>query len=232
MMTCLHYGIHLHVDSPQRKRRWGLKCFVELPGISAQEAAPVKMVLPDSHQQSMYDGPDSHFAQGDTEFTAMLRSCFPRMWSKSPVRSHTWSLPPRRLTEGLNGRQDLSQHRSPTMYREDRMRSSSQTSFTEETVAPQRCDPPSYTACHLNDMKDVDGVQEYGNPRFLSSRRSPLDQVFTRTNRPRVEISDHHERADGVGYIDGPIHTGSFPEHHSGERSKYGESVTTRFLKS
>ncbi|WMV23424.1 hypothetical protein MTR67_016809 [Solanum verrucosum] len=177
----------------------------------------------DSHQQSMYDGPDSHFAQGDTEFTAMQRSGFPRMWSKSPVRSCTWSLPPRRLTEGLNGRQDLSQHRSPTMYREDKIRSSSRTSFTEETIAPQRRDPPSYTACRLNDMRDVDGVQEYGNPRFLSSRRSPPDQVFTRTNRQRVEISDHHERADGVGYIDGPIHTGSFPEHHSGERSKYGE---------
>ncbi|WMV25151.1 hypothetical protein MTR67_018536 [Solanum verrucosum] len=32
-----------------------------------------------SHQQSMYDGPDSHFAQGDTEFTAIQRSGFPRM---------------------------------------------------------------------------------------------------------------------------------------------------------
>ncbi|KAH0678542.1 hypothetical protein KY284_019627 [Solanum tuberosum] len=78
-----------------------------------------------SHQQSIYDGPDHHFFQGKTKFTAMQRSGFPRIWSKSPYRSRTWSLPPRRLTEGLNGHQDLSQHRFPVMYWEDRMRSSS-----------------------------------------------------------------------------------------------------------
>ncbi|KAK6790965.1 hypothetical protein RDI58_010046 [Solanum bulbocastanum] len=159
----------------------------------------------------------------DTKFTAMQRSGFPRMWSRFPVRSHSWSLPPRRLTEGLNGRQDLSQQRSPVMYREDRMRSTSRTSFTEEAIAPQRRDPPSYTARSLNYMRDVDNVQEYGHPRSLSSRGSPPDQVFTRTNRPRVEILDHQERADGVGYFDGPIHTGRFPELQSGERRKYGE---------
>ncbi|WMV25152.1 hypothetical protein MTR67_018537 [Solanum verrucosum] len=27
-------------------------------------------------------------------------------------------------------------------------------------IVPQRCDPPSYTACRLNDMRDVNGVQE------------------------------------------------------------------------
>ncbi|KAH0694991.1 hypothetical protein KY285_022088 [Solanum tuberosum] len=41
-----------------------------------------------------------------TKSTAMQRSGFPRIWLKSPVRSRTWSLPPRRLTEGLNGHQD------------------------------------------------------------------------------------------------------------------------------
>ncbi|KAK4720831.1 hypothetical protein R3W88_011064 [Solanum pinnatisectum] len=149
--------------------------------------------------------PNHHFGQGDNaKFTAMQRSGFPRMWSKSPVRSRTWSLPPRTLTEGLNGRQNLSQHRSPVMYREDRIRSSSRTSFTEEAIATQRRDPPSYTARHLNNMRDVDAV-------------------FTRTNRPIVEILDHHSRADGDGYFDGPIHTGRFPELHSDERRKYGE---------
>ncbi|KAG5608908.1 hypothetical protein H5410_020189 [Solanum commersonii] len=143
----------------------------------------------------------------DTKFTAMQRSGFPRMWSRSPVRSRSWSLPLRRLTEGLNGRQDLSQQRSPVMYREDRMRR----------------DPPSYTALRLNDMRDVDDVQEHGHPRCLSSRRSPSDQVVTTTNRPRVEILDQQQRADGVGYFDGPIHTGRFPELHSGKRRKYGE---------
>ncbi|WMV23430.1 hypothetical protein MTR67_016815 [Solanum verrucosum] len=159
----------------------------------------------------------------DTKFTAMQRSSFPRMWSRSPVRSRSWSLPPRRLTEGLNGHQDLSQQRSPVMYREDRMRSSSRTSFTEEAIASQRRDPPSYTAHRLNDMRDVDDAQEYGHPRSLSSRRSPPDQVYARTNRPRVEILDDQERADGDGYFDVPIHTGRFPELHSGKRRKYGE---------
>ncbi|KAH0679158.1 hypothetical protein KY284_020243 [Solanum tuberosum] len=153
----------------------------------------------------------------------MQRSGFPRMWSKCPVRSRTWSLPPMRLTERLDGHQDLSQQRSPIMYREDRTRSSSRTSFTEETIAPQRHDSPSYTTCRLNDMRDVDGVQEYWNPRSLYSRRSSPNQVFTRTNRLGVDISDHHERADGVWYFDGLIHTSRFPEHHSGEKSNYGE---------
>ncbi|WMV23431.1 hypothetical protein MTR67_016816 [Solanum verrucosum] len=126
----------------------------------------------------------------------------------SPVRSHTWSPPWMRWTERFNGHQDSSQHRSRVMYREDRIRSSPQTSFTKEAIAHQRRDSssPSYTARCLNDMRDVDVVQEHGNPRSLSSRRSPPDQVFTRTNRPRVEILDHQARANG-----------RFPELHSGE---------------
>ncbi|XP_055801185.1 uncharacterized protein LOC129870420 isoform X2 [Solanum dulcamara] len=179
-----------------------------------------------SHQQSMYDGPDGHFVQGNTKFTAMQRRGFPRMRSKSPVRYRNWSSPRRRLTEGFNGHQDLSQHRSPVMYREDRRRSSPRTSFTEVVISPQRRDSPSYTARRLNDMRDVNSVQEHRHPRSLSSRRSPPDRVVTSTNR-RVEILDHRERTDGNGYFDGPIHTGRFPELHSGEntneRRKYGE---------
>ncbi|KAK6790963.1 hypothetical protein RDI58_010044 [Solanum bulbocastanum] len=177
-----------------------------------------------SHQQSMYDRPDAHFVQGNTRFTAIQRRDFPQTQSKSPVRSRTWSSLRRRLTEGLNGHQDSSQHRSPVMYRE-RMRSSPRTSFTNEAIAPQRPDSPSYTARRLNDMSDVDAVQER-HPRSLSNRRNPPDQVFTSTSG-RVEILDHRERADGDAYLDGPIHTGRFPELHSGEstdkRRKYGE---------
>ncbi|KAH0678546.1 hypothetical protein KY284_019631 [Solanum tuberosum] len=109
------------------------------------------------------------------------------MQSKSPVRSRTWSSHRRRLMEGFNGHQDSSQHRSPVMYREDRMRS-------EEAIAPQRRDSPSYSARSLNDMRDVNAVQEHGHPRSLSSRGGPPDQAVTRTNR-RVEILDHQERA-------------------------------------
>ncbi|WMV23436.1 hypothetical protein MTR67_016821 [Solanum verrucosum] len=132
-----------------------------------------------------------------------------------PVRSRTWSPPWMRWTERFNGHQDSSQCRSRVMYREDRIRSSPRTSFTEEAIAPQRRDSssPSYTACCLNDMSDVDVVQEHGHPRFLSSRRSPPDQVFTRTNRLRVENLDHQERADG-----------RFSELHSGESTDKKEA--------
>ncbi|CAN4090140.1 unnamed protein product [Withania somnifera] len=184
-----------------------------------------------SHQRSMYDGPDGHFIQSNKKFTTMQRRGFPQMRSKSPVRSRTrslgsWSFPRRRMTEGLDGHQDSSQHRSPVMYREDRMRSNPRSSFTEEVIAPRRRDSPSYTARRLNGKRDVDAVQEHGHPRSLSSRRSPPDRVYTRSNR-RVEILDHGERADHDGYFDGPIHTGRFPVLHSGgntdERRKYGE---------
>ncbi|XP_015073046.1 uncharacterized protein LOC107017296 [Solanum pennellii] len=115
---------------------------------------------------------NSHLAQGDTEITAMQRSGFPRMRSKSPIRSRTWSLPPRRLTEELYGRQ----HRSPVKYREDRTRPSSRTSFTEEAIAPQRRDPPSYSSHRQSDRWDVDGVQEYGHPRSHYNRGSAPDR--------------------------------------------------------
>ncbi|KAM3338719.1 hypothetical protein P3S68_030805 [Capsicum galapagoense] len=176
------------------------------------------------------DGPDGHFVRGNTKFTPMQRRGFPRMRSKSPVRSRTrspgpWSSPRRRLNEGYNGLPDSSHHRSPAMYREDRMRSSPRTSFTEEIV-PRRRDSPSYTARRLNDMRDVDAVQEHGHLRSISSRRSPPERVFTRSNR-RVEVLGRRERADGDEYFDGPIHTARFPELRGGgstdERRKYGE---------
>ncbi|CAN4090139.1 unnamed protein product [Withania somnifera] len=176
------------------------------------------------------DGPDGHFVRCNAKFSTMHRRGFPRMRSKSPVRSRTrspgpWSSPRRRLNEGYNGLPDSSHHRSPAMYREDRMRSSPQTSFTEEIV-PRRRDSPSYTTRCQNDMRDVDAVQEHGHPRSLSSRRSPPERVFTRSNR-RLEVLDHRERADGDEYFDGPIHTGRFPELRGGgstdERRKYGE---------
>ncbi|XP_015073443.1 uncharacterized protein LOC107017717 [Solanum pennellii] len=177
------------------------------------------------------DGPDGHFVRGNTKFTTMQRRGFPRIRSKSPVRSRTrspgpWSSPRRRLNEGYNnGPPDSSHHRSPAMYREDRMRSSPRTSFTEEIV-PRRRDSPSYTTRRLNDLRDVDAVQEHSHPRSLSSRRSPPDRVFTRSNR-RLEVLDRRERADGDDYFDGPIHTARFHDLRGGgstdERRKYGE---------
>ncbi|KAF3673087.1 putative macrophage erythroblast attacher-like [Capsicum annuum] len=173
-----------------------------------------------THQQSMYDGPDGHFVQGKIKFTAMQGRGFPRMRSKSPVKSCSWSSPRKKLTEGFNGHQDSSQHRSPVMYKEDRVRTSPRTSLTEEAIAPQRRDSPSYTARRLNYMRDVDALQEQRHPRSLSSRSRPPNWVFTRSNR-RVENLDHRERADDDEYFDGTIHTGRFPELD--ERRKYSE---------
>ncbi|CAN4106880.1 unnamed protein product [Withania somnifera] len=180
-----------------------------------------------SHQQY------GHVVQGNTKSTEMQRRGFPRMRSKSPVRSRnrslgSWSSPRRRMTEGFDGHQDSSQPRSPVLYREDRTRSTPRTSFSEEVIAPRRRDSPSYTARRLNDRRNVDAMQEHRHPRSLSSRRSPPDRVYTRSNR-RVEILDQSERADDDEYFDGPIHTGRFPELHSGgntdERRKYGERL-------
>lgn len=128
-----------------------------------------------------------------------------------PIRSRTWSPPWMRQTERFNVHHDSSQNRLPVMYREERMRSSPRTSFTEEARAPQRRErSPTYTARHLNDTRDVDAVQEHRHPRSLSSRRSP-------PYRTRVEISDHQERADG-----------RFPEHQSGESTDKKKEVSRR----
>ncbi|PHU17009.1 hypothetical protein BC332_12704 [Capsicum chinense] len=81
--------------------------------------------------------------KGKIKFTAMQGRGFPRMRSKSPVKSCSWSSPRKKLTEGFNGHQDSSQHRSPVMYKEDRVKTSPRTSFTEEAIAPQRRDSPS-----------------------------------------------------------------------------------------
>ncbi|XP_059291331.1 uncharacterized protein LOC132044820 [Lycium ferocissimum] len=214
-------------DSSRREWDSG-RDFESYGGVADYRFRPKRRAAVGESEIDRNDGPDGHFVRGNIKFNTMQRRGFTRMRSKSPVRSRSpgpWSSPRRRLTEGFNGIPDSSHHRSPAMYREDRMRSSPRTSFTEEIV-PRRRDSPSYTARRLNDMRDVDAVQEHGHPRSLSSRRSPPDRVFTRSNR-RLEIIDRRERADGDEYFDGPIHSGRFSELRSGggtdERRKYGE---------
>ncbi|KAJ8562703.1 hypothetical protein K7X08_031155 [Anisodus acutangulus] len=215
-------------DSSRREWDSG-RDFESYGGVADYRFRPKRRAAVGESEIERNDGPDGHFVRGNTKFTTMQRRGFPRIRSKSPVRSRTRSpgpwCPRRRLTDGFNGLPDSSHHRNPAMYREDRMRSSPRTSFTDEIV-PRRRDSPSYNARRLNDMRDVDAVQEHGHPRSLSSRRSPPDRVFTRSNR-RIEILDRRERADGDEYFDGPIHTGRFPELRSDgstdERRKYGE---------
>ncbi|KAL3370297.1 hypothetical protein AABB24_007363 [Solanum stoloniferum] len=122
-----------------------------------------------------------------------------------------------------------TQHRSPVLYREDRMRSSPRNSFTKEAIAPQRRDysSPSYTARRLNDMRDVDSVQEHGHPRSLSSRGTPSDRprVEILDHQERVEILDHQERVEILDHQERA--DGRFPDLHSGEstdkKRKYRE---------
>lgn len=214
------------------RREWDSgRDFESYGGVADYRFRPKRRPTVGESEIERNDGPDGHFVRSNTKFTTMQRRGFPRMRSKSPVRSRTrspgpWSSPRRRLNEGYNnGPPDSSHHRSPAMYREDRMRSSPRTSFTEEIV-PRRRDSPSYTTRRLNDLRDVDAVQEHSHPRSLSSRRSPPDRVFTRSNR-RLEVLDRRERVDGDEYFDGPIHTARFPELRGGgstdERRKYGE---------
>uniref|UniRef100_A0A0V0J0K0 Putative ovule protein n=1 Tax=Solanum chacoense TaxID=4108 RepID=A0A0V0J0K0_SOLCH len=214
------------------RREWDSgRDFESYGGVADYRFRPKRRPTVGESEIERNDGPDGHFVRSNTKFTTMQRRNFPRMRSKSPVRSRTrspgpWSSPRRRLNEGYNnGPPDSSHHRSPAMYREDRMRSSPRTSFTEEIV-PRRRDSPSYTTRRLNDLRDVDAVQEHSHPRSLSSRRSPPDRVFTRSNR-RLEVLDRRERVDGDEYFDGPIHTARFPELRGGgstdERRKYGE---------
>lgn len=164
MMTCFHFNIYLHVYYPPMEEKmlqqWALKFFVELLGnislgrctgedgseyVGPRHSEKFDRNFPSnisdpvySHWQSMYDRLDAHFVQGNTRFTAIQRSDFPRTQSKSLGRSRTCSSPHRILTEGLNGHQDSSQHRLRVMYREDRMRFGPQTSFTDEEIVPQR----------------------------------------------------------------------------------------------
>ncbi|KAK6135808.1 hypothetical protein DH2020_030503 [Rehmannia glutinosa] len=72
-----------------------------------------------SHPQDIYDELDGQPVRGNRNFSTMQRKGYPRIRSKSPLRSQTrspgpWSSPRRRSP---NGFQELPQHRSPALYR-------------------------------------------------------------------------------------------------------------------
>ncbi|KAL0401208.1 UNVERIFIED_CONTAM: hypothetical protein Slati_4150700 [Sesamum latifolium] len=139
---------------------------------------------------------------------------YPRIRSKSPVRSRTrspgpWSSPRRRSPNGLP---ELSQHRSPGLYRMGRMRSPERSCFREEMVARRR-GSPSYVARHPNDLRDMDSGREHVlHPRSANSnRRTSPSRVFPRSAR-RGDALDSREVGDSDEYINGPSHSNKFHE--------------------
>ncbi|KAI3458548.1 hypothetical protein Pfo_015211 [Paulownia fortunei] len=167
-----------------------------------------------SRPQAIYDELDGQLVRGNRNFSTMQRKGYPRIRSKSPVRSRTrspgpWSSPRRRSPNGLP--ELTQQHRSPALYRMGRMRSPDRACFRDEMVARRR-GSPSYVARHPNDLRDVDSGREHVHPRSANSnRRSSPARVFPRSAR-RADALDSREMGDGDEYMNGPLHSNKFHE--------------------
>lgn len=159
--------------------------------------------------QAMYDELDDQLVQRERNFSTMQRKGFPRIRSKSPGRSRTrspgpWSSPRRRSPNGL---QELTQHRSPPLYRMRRMRSPDRACFRDEMVARRR-GSPSFVNRHTNEMRDVDSGREHVHPRPAeSNRRNSPGRVF-----PRIARRGDAEMGDGDEYMNGLLQSNKFPE--------------------
>lgn len=164
--------------------------------------------------QAMYEELDNQLVRGNRNFSSTLqRKGYPRIRSKSPVRSRTrspgpWSSPHRRSPNGLP---ELAQHRSPALYRMGRMRSPDHACFHDDMVARRR-GSPSYVARHNNDLREVDSGREHIHPRTAdSNRRDSPGRFFPRSNR-RADALDSREMGDGEEYLNGPSHSNKFHE--------------------
>lgn len=167
-----------------------------------------------SRPQVLYDELDGQLVRGNRNFSNMQRKGYPRIRSKSPDRPRTrspglWSSPRRRSPNGLS---ELSQHRSPAMYRMGRMRSPDRACFRDEMVDRRRGSPSYVARQHPNDLRDVDSGREHVHPRSANSnRRSSPSRVFPRSGR-RADALDSREMGDGEEYINGPLHSNKFHE--------------------
>lgn len=167
------------------------------------------------HPQAMYDELDSQLVRGNRHFsTSLQRKGYPRIRSKSPVRSRSpgpWSSPRRRSPNGVP---EHAQHRSPGLYRMGRIRGSpDHACFHDEMVARRRASP-SYVPRHNNDLRDVESGREHIHPRPAdSNRRSSPGRGFPRSAR-RSDALDSREMGDGDEYLNGPSHSNKFHELH------------------
>ncbi|KAL1535518.1 hypothetical protein AAHA92_28287 [Salvia divinorum] len=171
--------------------------------------------------QALYEELDNQLVHGNRSFsTALQRKGYPRIHSKSPVRSRTrspgpWSSPRRRSPNGL---QELVQHQSPALYRMGRMRSPDHGCFHDDMVA-RRHGSPSYVARHNNDLREVDSGREHIHPRIAdSNRRDSPGHFFPRSTR-RADALDSREMGDGEEYLNGPSHSNKFHELRGGDGS-------------
>ncbi|XP_047956919.1 uncharacterized protein LOC125202551 [Salvia hispanica] len=171
--------------------------------------------------QALYEELDNQLVRGNRNFsTTLQRKGYPRIRSKSPVRSRTrspgpWSSPRRRSPNGL---QELVQHQSPALYRMGRMRSPDHGCFHDDMVARRR-GSPSYVARHNNDMREVDSGREHIHPRTTDSNRRDSPGLFFPRNTRRADALDSREMGDGEEYLNGPSHSNKFHELRGGDGS-------------
>ncbi|XP_059666164.1 uncharacterized protein LOC132311986 isoform X2 [Cornus florida] len=168
-----------------------------------------------SHRQPPYEGADGQFVRGSRNFSSIPRRGVPRIRSKSPIRSRmdssgTWLSPRRRSPDGLDGLPEITNSRSPAIYRIERMRSPDHHFFPEDIVARRHGSPP-YMSRPSNNLRDMDTVREHGHPRSIIPNRSPSDRVLPRSTR-RLDILDTRERADKDAYFGRPMQSGRLHE--------------------
>ncbi|XP_059666168.1 uncharacterized protein LOC132311987 isoform X2 [Cornus florida] len=168
-----------------------------------------------SHPQPPYEGADGQFVRGNRNFSSIPRRGVPRIRSKSPIRprtdsSGTWLSPRRRSPDGLDVLPEMTNRRSPAIYRIERMRSPDHHFFPEEIVARRHGSPP-YMSRPSNNLRDMDTMREHGHPRSIIPNRSPSDRVLPRSTR-RLDILDTRERADKDAYFGRPMQSGRLHE--------------------
>ncbi|CAI9102770.1 OLC1v1001096C5 [Oldenlandia corymbosa var. corymbosa] len=186
---------------------------------------------PYTRQHRMYEGGDSQFIQGNRNFSTFRRGGFPRVRSKSPVGRQTrspgsWASPRRRSPDGFNRLPHITQRRSPAMYGVERMRSPDRPCFPEQMAARRR-NSPSYMARPFNDSRDVDSGRDHGRRPINSSRRSPPERIFNRSNRRLDDFDPPTRSNDDANFFGRPVSSARFHEFNSDacsdERRKCGE---------
>ncbi|KAL1544762.1 hypothetical protein AAHA92_21568 [Salvia divinorum] len=166
--------------------------------------------------QAMYEELDNQLVCGNRNFsTTLQRSGYPQIHSRSPVRSRTrspgpWSSPHRRSPNGLT---ELSQHRSPALYRMGRMRSPDHACFHDDMVARRR-GSPFYDPRHNNDLREFDSGREHNHPWTADSNRRDSPGCFFHRNTRRADALDSREMGDGEEYLNGPSNSNKFHELH------------------
>ncbi|XP_042512276.1 uncharacterized protein LOC122087268 isoform X2 [Macadamia integrifolia] len=168
-----------------------------------------------SRSQPQYEQLDP-FLMGERSFSPIQRRGpphVPQIRSKSPPRSRSpgpWSSP-RRSPDGFGGHLAMTRHRSPLVYRMDRIRSPHQHpgNFADDMVG-RRHGSPLYMP-RPDEMREIGSSREHDYPRPFISNRSPSGRVLPRNNR-RFDMIDPRERTETEEYFGGPMQSSRFHE--------------------